>query len=238
MALEYFDATVYNIIEESPSVRRFQLEFKDLDIFDFIAGQYVKVHMPIEADKTYRQYSIASEPIENNKIELLIVYNPIGLGTNYLFNKVGIGSVLKLSKALGRFVLPETTDKDICLICTGVGLAPFRSMYLDVLNKNKNIKQINLIFGTRTEEDLLYKNELFELSEKFSNFNYFPTLSRSSDSWNGRKGYVHNIYKELYHNGKPALFYLCGWDLMISEAKLNLKEFGYQRRDILFEKYD
>lgn len=238
MALDYFDAIIYNIIDESPTVKRFQLEFKDLKTFEFTAGQYVKVDMPIEGEKTYRQYSIASEPVGNNKIELLIVFNPVGKGTDYLFNKAKIGTILKVSKALGRFVLPESSEKEICLICTGVGLAPFRAMYLDVLNKNKNIKKINLIFGTRTESDLLYKEELEELNSKYDNFNYYPTLSRASEEWNGKKGYVHNIYKDLYADGKDAIFYLCGWDLMISEAKTNLKELGYQRRDILFEKYD
>lgn len=238
MALDYFDATVYNIIDESPTVKRFQLEFKDLDKFEFIAGQYVKVDMPIDDKKTYRQYSIASAPNNDNKLELLIVYNPVGKGTNYLFKEVEIGTILKVSKALGRFVLPNSSDKDICFICTGVGLAPFRSMYLDVLHNNKNFSKINLIFGSRTEEDLLYFDELKELNSKYDNFSYFPTLSRAKESWEGSKGYVHQIYKELYSDGKEAQFYLCGWDTMISEAKNNLKEFGYSRRDILFEKYD
>lgn len=238
MALDYYDATVYNIIDESPTVKRFQLEFKDLDTFDFIAGQYVKVDMPIDDKKTYRQYSIASAPNNDNKIELLIVYNPVGKGTNYLFKEVKVGTILKVTKGLGRFVLPGNSEKDICFICTGVGLAPFRSMYLDVLNNNKNFKKINLIFGSRTEEDLLYFNELNELNEKYENFSYFPTLSRSQGSWNGQKGYVHQIYQQLYNDCKDAQFYLCGWDTMITEAKTNLKEIGYTRKDILFEKYD
>lgn len=238
MALDYFDGHVYNIIDESKTVKRFQIEFKDLDIFNYTAGQYVKVDMPIDDKKTYRQYSIASAPDNSNKIELLIVYNPVGKGTNYLFKEVKVGTILKVSKALGRFVLPESSDKEICFICTGVGLAPFRSMYLDVLNNNKNFKKLNLVFGSRTEDDLLYKEELEELNKKYNNFNYYPTLSRSSENWKGRKGYVHEIYKELYKNSPDAQFYLCGWDAMISEAKNNLKELGYQRRDILFEKYD
>lgn len=238
MALDYFDATVYNIIDESPTVKRFQLEFKDLEKFEFTAGQYVKVDFPIEDKKTYRQYSISSIPKGDNKIELLIVYNPVGKGTNYLFKVVKIGTILKVSKALGRFVLPESSDKDICFICTGVGLAPFRSMILDALENKKDFKRLDLIFGSRNKEDLLHYEELKELSEKYENFNYYPTLSRSGEEWTGKKGYVHPIYQELYKEHQDAQFYLCGWDSMISEAKTNLKEIGYTRRDILFEKYD
>lgn len=239
MALEYYQAEVYNIIQETPTVRRFQLRFNDLDVFDFKAGQYVKVDMPLNSTKNYRQYSISSEPVGSNEIELLIVFKEGGAGTNYLFNEVKVGSFLTVSRALGRFVLPENIDREICFICTGVGLAPFRSMYLDVLNKNKAHKGMNLIFGTRKIEDICYKDELFGLDAEDNNFNYHPVLSREeSPEWTGRKGYLHPIYKELYAEKPDALFYLCGWDVMIKEARTSLMEIGYSRRDILFEKYD
>lgn len=238
MALDYYKAVVTDIIDESPTVKRFFLEFPELDVFEYQAGQYVKVDMPIDDKKTYRQYSIASEPVGENKIELLIVLNPVGKGTAYLFNEVKIGTELKVSKALGRFVLPKDLDKEICFVCTGVGLAPFRSMYLDVLNKAKDNQGIHLVFGTRTEDDLLYEEELIELDKKFENFHYYPTLSRSGDTWKGNKGYVHDIYKDIFKDQRNAKFYLCGWDIMVSEAKKNLKEMGYERKDILFEKYD
>lgn len=239
MALDYYTATVTNIIQETPSVRRFFLEFEDLEEFEFKAGQYVKVDMPIKSKKTYRQYSIASEPKGDNKIELLIVYNPEGLGTGYLFNEVKKGTKLKVSKALGRFVLPDDIDRDICFICTGVGLAPFRSMYLDVLNKQIPHKNIHLIFGTRYLSDMLYPEELFDLDKKHDSFHFHPVLSREeSPEWTGEKGYVHKIYKELYPEVKDVKFYLCGWDAMIKEARNNLRETGFHRRDILFEKYD
>lgn len=238
MALEYFDAQIIEVIQETPTVRRFILEFKDLDVFEFRAGQYVKIDMPIDDKKTYRQYSIASAPVGDNKIELLIVFNPVGKGTGYLFNVAKVGTILKVSKALGRFVLPEILDKEICFICTGVGLAPFRSMYLDVINKNTPNKGIKLIFGTRNVEDMLYPSELEKLDKEYDYFDFIPTLSRAGDEWKGRKGYVHPIYSELYSDAHPTHFYLCGWDAMISEARKNLREIGYARKDILFEKYD
>jgi CDP-4-dehydro-6-deoxyglucose reductase len=239
MALEYYQAEVYNIIQETPSVRRFQLRFNDLDVFDFKAGQYVKVDMPLNSTKNYRQYSISSEPVGNNEIELLIVFKEGGDGTDYMFNKVKVGSVIPVSRALGRFVLPEHLDKDICFICTGVGLAPFRAMYLDVLNKNIPFKNMHLIFGTRHIEDICYADELFGLDKLSNNFHYHPVLSREqSAEWTGKKGYVHPIYKELFADKQDAIFYLCGWDEMIKEARHNLLEIGYTRRDILFEKYD
>lgn len=237
--LEYHKAIITDVIDETPSVKRFFLEFPDLEAFDFKAGQYVKVNMPIEDKKTYRQYSIASEPVGDNRIELLIVLNPVGKGTHYLFNVAKVGTELEVSRALGRFVLPENIEKEVCFICTGVGLAPFRSMYLDVLNKNKDSKDIRVIFGTRSLIDMCYADEMTELDKKHNRFHYHPVLSREdSPSWKGEKGYVHKIYQHLYKGDEDVLFYLCGWDAMIKEARKNLIEMGFPKREILFEKYD
>ena len=238
---EYFTAKVYNIIQETPKIRRFFIEFPELETFEHKAGQYIKINMPIEGKKTYRQYSIASEPIGDNKIELLIVQSEHGLGTEYLFNTVSIGSSLQVSSALGRFLLPEKIDKDICFICTGVGLAPFRAMYQEIINKNLNPEKhnINLIFGTRAKEDLCYFEELTNIVENNDYFHYYPVLSRENpNEWTGKTGYVHQIYKELYSNHIQAVFYICGWEVMIREAKNTLKEMGYDKKQIHFEKYD
>ncbi|MCX6147381.1 MAG: FAD-binding oxidoreductase [Candidatus Kapabacteria bacterium] len=236
-SFEYFNGRVSNITQETKNVNRFYVEFPELEFYDFKSGQYAKIDMPIEDKKTYRQYSISSEPLNNNKIEFLIVHKEKGLGTEYLFNEVKIGTELKISKPLGRFVLPEIIEKDICFICTGVGLAPFRSMYLDIMNKKIPHKNIYVVFGSRFKEDLCLAQELYDLDKNNPEFHYIPVLSREED-WSGAKGYVHNIYKELFSDKRPAMFYLCGWEVMIKEARNSLRDMGYERKDILFEKYD
>jgi CDP-4-dehydro-6-deoxyglucose reductase len=238
MATEYHRAIVKNIIKETDTVNRFQLQFPDMDVYDFKAGQYVKVDLPIDDKKTYRQYSIASEPMGNNEIELLIVLAEHGKGTHYLFNEVSVGTELKVSKALGRFVLPEKIETEVCFICTGVGLAPFRSMIRDAYKNGNPDHKFHLIFGTRNKADMLYPDEWKELNDADNNFHYYPVLSREND-WDGYKGYVHQVYQEIFSDTRPANFYICGWDAMIKEARRNLKdEMGYERREILFEKYD
>lgn len=80
---------------------------------------------------------------------------------------------------------------------------------------------------------------LTNLLKEFLSFHFYPILSREiSSEWEGRKGYVHQIYKELYSGHLPAYFYICGWKNMILETKDNLLKMGYQRSDIKFELYD
>lgn len=235
----WYKGKVVNIIDETHNIKRFFIEVPEVENYLFQAGQFAMLDLPINSKITNRSYSIASEPNTGNVVELIIVLNEAGLGTHYLFDQVNIGSELTISSALGKFVLPSTIDSDICFICTGVGVAPFRSMYRYIYSNNILHKNLYMIFGTRRLADLCYAKELQEADAQHSSFQYLPTLSReSSAEWTGRKGYVHDVYKELFSDKRPAYFYICGWKAMIFEARDNLIAMGYDKEHIKYELYD
>src|SRR6187455_40801 len=121
---------VIRLLDETPSTRRFWIELPSTEDFDFKPGQFVTLDLPIheKPTKRWRSYSIASWPDGTNVFELLVVLAPEGLGTTYLFNEIKEGSELRFRGAQGVFTLPNPIEKDIYLICTGTGIAPFRSM--------------------------------------------------------------------------------------------------------------
>ncbi len=92
-----------------------------------------------------------------------------------------------------------------------------------------------MIFGCRTKDDLLYYDELKEMEQKVPGFHYHPTLSR--EKWDGHTGYVHAVYEDLCKEKQDAKFFLCGWKLMIDEAKKRIQEMGYDRKAIHQELY-
>jgi CDP-4-dehydro-6-deoxyglucose reductase len=196
------------------------------------------LHLPIEAKYKNRSYSIASPPLKDNTFELVIVLNPKGLGTPFLWEKITKGSSIDVSKPLGKFCLQEPIEEDLCFIGTGTGIAPLRSMILHIFNHNIPCKNIYLIFGNRWEKDILYRNEMEELAAKHPNFHFVPVLSRDNPGWTGRKGYVHSAYEELFADKRPATFYLCGWRDMLHDARKKIEEMGYDRKKIKFESYD
>lgn len=228
---------VKQIEQATPHTRRYWIELPETESFHFKPGQFLTLDLPIheQRNKRWRSYSIASAPDGSNIIELAIVCLEGGLASNYFFNEVSVGSKLTLRGPQGVFTLPELLDKDLFLVCTGTGIAPFRSMLHYVAQQKISHRNIHLIFGTRTKADLLYYDEMKELETTLADFKYHPILSR--ENWEGPTGYVHSIYEQLCADTPPATFLLCGWRPMIDEAKERLLKLGYDKKAIQQELY-
>jgi CDP-4-dehydro-6-deoxyglucose reductase len=238
MALQpWLTGKVIRIQDETMATRRFWVEVPELTSFDFIPGQFVTLDLPIheKANKRWRSYSISSWPDGSNIFELIIVLDKQGAGTNYIFHEIIIGSEFIFRGPQGVFTLKEPLDKELFMICTGTGIAPFRSMIHHIKNQHIPHQNINLIFGCRTKDTILYYAEMNELAASIPAFNYIPALSR--ETWEGKTGYVHPVYEELCAERKPAHFFLCGWRGMIDEAKQRILDMGYDKKDIHVEIY-
>src|SRR5580698_9055075 len=178
MAYQFYNSEVINIIDVTPLVKRFFFRLPEMEVFNFAPGQFVQLDLPIDSKIKTRSYSIASAPEGTNVIELVISLNAEGLGTPYLFNEVKVGSTLPLSQPAGKFMKPPvSTDTDICMVCTGTGIAPFRSFLRDLIYKNTPHKNIDLIFGTRYEKDVLYRDEMEALTQSMPNFTFSSVVS-------------------------------------------------------------
>jgi ferredoxin-NADP reductase len=242
-------------IENATSfTRRFWIELVSGEPFDFKPGQFVTLDLPIheKPSKRWRSYSIASWPDGTPVIELVIVLLEGGAGTTYLFEKIQVGSELTLRGPQGSFVLPDPLEKDLFLICTGTGIAPFRAMTHHILNHKLPHKDIYLVFGCRRFSDALYQKEMEELEQNLPGFHYLPVYSRELQENTDipiRTGYVHAVFEEICNRKKiciapateaqlhPAHFYLCGWKVMIDEARKRITDLGYDRKAIHLELY-
>lgn len=243
--LPWRSGKVIRIEQQAEATRRFFIEAIELETFDFQPGQFVTLNLPIheKPNKRLKSYSIASWPDGTNVFELCIVYLEGGAGTHYLFNEVEVGTLLTYRGPAGVFVLPKQIEKEIYLVCTGTGIAPFRSMLHHISRSNIPHKDVYLIFGTRGRNNLLYYDEMRALTQEVPGLHYIPTLSR--EEWEGKTGYVHSIYEDLirqkkmqHKNGEClAEFYLCGWRAMIDEAKKRILELGFDRKCIHQELY-
>ncbi len=242
---KWFDSQIVRIEDETPSVKRFYLEVQTDEPLIFKAGQFVTMDLPISDKrlKRWRSYSIANAPDTegvSKTLEFCIVKaeNSTG-GSKYLFDEAQIGTPIRFKGPDGAFTLKEPIDdRDLVFICTGTGVAPFRSMIWDIFNRKIPHRSLHLIFGTRYEKDILYRQEFENLEKILPNFTFSVALSREPE-WTGTKGYVHEIYTKTYAEKRPDVsFYLCGWSNMIDDAVAKLLiELGYGKSQVHYELY-
>jgi glycine betaine catabolism B len=173
-------AKVIKIENETANTRRYWMQVPELEKVDFKPGQFVTLDLPIheKKNKRWRSYSIASWPDGSNVFELIIVLMEDGAGTSYLFKEVKVGDEILFRGPQGVFVLPDVLDTDYYLICTGTGIAPFRSMLHYIVQHHIPHQNVYLVFGTRKKENLLYYEELKALDEHHSGIHFIPVLSR------------------------------------------------------------
>ncbi len=237
MAWTWYEAEVKRMESVSVHTRRFWIEVEGEGDFSFKPGQFITLDLPIAEKRTerWRSYSIANPPRGGRELELCIS-DQGGPASRYFFEEVGPGTSLRFKGPSGVFVLPSDLPEELVMVCTGTGVAPFRSMIWHLYDQGYAGK-VHLIFGTRYAWDILYRREFEVLQEDWPNFRYDVVLSRD-ESWQGRRGHVHQVYLEYYAQPKPhRLMMLCGWKPMIDEARQHLNELGYAKEQIAVELY-
>lgn len=220
--------------ELAPGVRHFVFEAVDVAKLEFAPGQFVSFSDDVNGKLITRAYSIASPPTGGNRFELCLNIVQDGAFTPHLFG-LSPGAVLQMPPPLGTFALP-LPHRDAILIATGTGIAPFRSMLKTVLEVNS--PAFTLLFGVRYESHLLYRDEFEELARRFWHFRFWPTLTRPGPEWTGRTGRVQAHLAEALGGRRDLDVLLCGLKPMVDDVRRILKEMGFDRKQIRYEKYD
>ncbi|MBI3316903.1 MAG: FAD-dependent oxidoreductase [Candidatus Omnitrophica bacterium] len=215
--------------------RHFKLAFDPGTVFDFDAGQFVNILVEKDAKTIKRPYSIASPPSWKGFIDLCWKRVDGGLVTNLLWDYKK-GDKLTIQGPLGRFTAHKPLPKAIIFISTGTGIAPFRSIFHELLREGTACEIWN-IFGNRYDEDILYQKEFEELAGKHKNFHNIFTISRPK-TWKGEKDYVQFMLKKYISNPADKHIYICGLTNMIQEVQKTALEIGFTKEQIFFEKYD
>jgi ferredoxin-NADP reductase len=217
------------------------LEFEALGVprFGFVAGQWLslKANKP-DGEEITRAYSIASPPGDDNGFALCLNRVQDGFMSNFLCD-MKEGDEIHCQGPFGDFILRPPL-RDTVFIATGTGIAPFRSMlhWLLADPARHQEKQLWLVFGNRTERDIYYHEEFLRLASQHNNFHYLPTLSRGGGDWQGLRGYVQEHVPEVVQGRADMHAYICGLDKMIKANRDLLKSTGWDRKSILYEKYD
>ena len=223
----------------SSQTKHLEFEVSGVPRFGFVAGQWLsfKTDKP-DGEEITRAYSIASPQGEDNRFALCLNRVQDGFMSNFLCD-MKEGDEIRCQGPFGDFILRPPL-RDTIFIATGTGIAPFRAMLHWLLaDPARHLdKQFWLLFGNRTEEDIYYHQEFLSLAARHANFHYLPTLSRGAPEWPGLRGYVQEHVAGIVSGCVDMHAYICGLDKMIKANRELLKGLGWDRKSILYEKYD
>lgn len=229
---------VQQINDLTPRVRELILKCHEPANFQFKAGQFVMLHVPqSEGKPALRAYSIASSDKKNDGYKLLFKHVDGGKASHYVWSLKG-DETLQFTGPFGKVFFQEPPTEQIIFLNTGTGLSQHLSYLTSKKDQYPNLK-LRMLFGVRNESEIYAKEELDQLKKSFKNFEYDYVLSRPSDSWTGKKGYVQNFLKDYDYKTTPTTFYLCGNGGMIKEVKHQLIELdGIDKSRVWSEAFD
>jgi ferredoxin-NADP reductase len=237
-------ATLKRSIPLSAQTSHLEFEAEGVERLDFIAGQFISVVVPNEEGKLVtRAYSLASPPRGDRSFDLCLNRVQDGFMSNYLCD-LEPGATVPWHGPHGLFTIREPI-RDSIFVATGTGVAPIRGMvhWLFADEARHNGHDFWLVYGTRHESGIYYRSEFEEIARNHPNFHYVVTLSRPEDTWLGHRGYVQECVREIVtarpNSGVDNMTaYICGLNLMVSASRDLLKSFGWDRRQIIYERYD
>jgi ferredoxin-NADP reductase len=247
MARELYTARLLRsyLLSERAQTKHFEFVAERLERFEFAAGQFVSMVAPNHEGKTMtRAYSIASGPDGNGRFDLCLNRVEGGFFSNYLCD-LSEGSTVQFHGPHGLFVLRKPL-RDSIMIATGTGIAPMRGFVewlFDERDPRHEGRDIWLIYGTRYETEIYYRDLFESVAKKNPNFHYMVTLSRCGEEWTGCRGYVQDHVKAVLESRPDRGLgtmdaYICGLNLMVSANRKQLADFGWDKKQIIFERYD
>ncbi len=222
--------------ELTPTVKEFTFTSSDGVIFK--TGQWMMLELPEGGQIFKRSMSIASPEYEKNKLDFCVKRVPNGRGGSKAMHLLSVGQTIQASGPFGLFTLRAPFEGDIMLIAAGSGISPFKAMILDLLKDKKVKNEVYLLFGNRTEDEIIYKIFFEELAKEHKNFHFIPVLSRAGEEWGGENGRVQDLVKKYFSSGKNKDVYICGMKEMVLDVVALLEEKEFDSKRIYFERYN
>src|SRR3989344_383805 len=197
------------VIKNEHFTEDFLLTIKPEKNMGFKAGQFFLLH----TNSTERPFSAASPPSDKN-LQFLVRKHINGAVTPIL-EKLNKGEKIEISGPYGAFIA-KPGKEDLIFVCTGTGIAPFRSMIPDVLEKDPT-RQITLINGFRHE--CFFEDSWNKLAKSRKNFKLYGACSKPDSNWKGLKGHVTDHRDKIINSPKNKLAYICGSEAMVKDTK-------------------
>ena len=217
---------IESITDETPDVKTFKLTFCDPEQgqkFDYRPGQFGLYSVFGAGEATF---CISSSPTRKGYIECSAKL--VGKVTTEL-HQANVGDVIGFRGPYGNwFPIDRMEGKNLLFIGGGIGMAPLRSLIWNCLDWRERFKKVEILYGARSVDDLVYKNELKEW-ERMDNVDTVYTVDPGGESadWSGKVGFVPTVLEEMNPSSENTVVITCGPPIMIKFVLMSLNKLGF-----------
>ena len=216
---------VTDIRQETPDVKTFRVNAPEGGkLFEHLPGQCAMLCVPGVGEA---MFSITSSPTNKEYQEFSI--KKCGVLTDYL-HELKVGDEIMVRGPYGNNFPVETAlkGKDLLFVAGGIGLAPLRSVINYVLDNRDDYGKVDILYGSRSADDLVQLKEIQEVWMKAKDVNVYLTIDRPQEGWDGHVGFVPAYLKELELSADKTVL-VCGPPIMIKFVLAALTEMGYSK---------
>ena len=136
------------------------------------------------------------------------------------------GDVLGLRGPFGRpWPVSQAEGHDVLLVAGGIGLAPLRPALCHMLQHRERFGRVNLLFGARSPQDILFAKEIETWRGRFD-VNVEVTVDRAGADWHGRVGVVTTLVPRAQFDPANAVAFICGPEIMMHFTQKELERRG------------
>lgn len=203
----------------------------------FQAGQYISLELAIGDSLLSRPYSLCSSPSQALKGEYQIVVKTMknGFASEYINTHFEIGTKIDISAPAGFFSYEPLRDaKKVVGIAGGSGIAPFLSFAKAIAEGTEDF-ELTLLYGSRTEEEILFKEELDELQKSCNKIKVIHVLS-DEEKEGYRHGFISAESIAEAADGDSSIF-VCGSQGMYDYIRKETEKLGIARKRLRFDAY-
>ncbi|MDR0546066.1 MAG: FAD/NAD(P)-binding protein [Dysgonamonadaceae bacterium] len=226
-----YEMIVEKITIEAPGVKTFRLKFRNEEDgrnFHFRTGQFAEYSVFGEGESTF---CIASPHTRSGYVEC--TFRQAGRVTTAL-SGLEEGAVMGFRGPYGNtFPIDEWKGKNLVFVAGGIALPPMRSVIWSCLDNRADYKDVTIFYGARTPNDLVYKSELEEWTNR-PDVNLHLTVDPGGETpdWKGNVGFVPSIVGEKAPSAENTVAIVCGPPVMIKNTFPVLQKLGFSDENI------
>ena len=223
-------ATVCETVQETPTIKTFRVKFNNperMKKFRFEPGQVGQLSIFGVGEATF---VINSPPTRMEYLQFSVML--AGEVTAKL-HSLNPGDQVGVRAPLGNcFPYNGMKGKNILFVGGGIGMAPLRTLLLYMLDNRKNYKEITLLYGARSPEDMAFRCDLPGWTTR-KDMTTVLTIDREAEAWPHKVGLIPHVLTDMAPKPKNTVAVVCGPPIMIKFTLQALEKLGFKDDQII-----